>query len=183
MLCVTWNVAEARAEAGRVLAARVGELSGGCDIVAIALQEIETGGPSVALGVARDALAKSAQARSRPCPFMECRLRLPHIQTLYHRCYAIGKRKINNCIRTEARPEREDLSRREVKRVGGMWLQERGNSNAQAWQVLVAGALGPNAAWARVGLRQLSGMLIMVFARTELQVQTALALLPGCMRI
>ena len=72
MLCVTWNVAEARAEAGRALAARVGELSGGCDIVAIALQEIETGGPSVALGVARDALAKSVQARSRPRPFKEC---------------------------------------------------------------------------------------------------------------
>lgn len=31
------------------------------------------------------------------------------------------------------------------------------------------GALGGEIAWPRVGLRQLSGMLIMVFARTHLQ--------------
>ncbi|KAK9832480.1 hypothetical protein WJX81_000147 [Elliptochloris bilobata] len=47
--------------------------------------------------------------------------------------------------------------------------QERGNANAKAWQAAVQTALGGEAVWPRIGLRQLSGMLIMVFARAHLQ--------------
>jgi len=56
-----------------------------------------------------------------------------------------------------------------------VWLlrQERGNNNAKAWQAAVQSALGGSAAWPPIGLRQLSGMLIMVFARAHLQVRSA----------
>ena len=50
-------------------------------------------------------------------------------------------------------------------------LQEKGNSNAQWWQQQLLGRLGSTGgSWMHVGLRQLSGMLIMVFALTSLQV-------------
>jgi hypothetical protein len=48
-------------------------------------------------------------------------------------------------------------------------LQERGNANAQWWSQSVLGALGGCGTWFRVALRQLSGMLVIVFARSELQ--------------
>ncbi|KAK9805177.1 hypothetical protein WJX72_003678 [[Myrmecia] bisecta] len=49
-------------------------------------------------------------------------------------------------------------------------MQEKGNQRAQWWnnQMLAALSGGP-ASWMRVGLRQLSGMLVMVFARKHLQ--------------
>ena len=50
-------------------------------------------------------------------------------------------------------------------------LQEKGNNNAQWWQQQLLGRLGSTGgSWMHVGLRQLSGMLIMVFALTSLQV-------------
>ncbi|KAG2453429.1 hypothetical protein HYH02_001652 [Chlamydomonas schloesseri] len=50
-------------------------------------------------------------------------------------------------------------------------MLERGNQNAQWWAAELLAALttaGGGAAWSRVGLRQMSGMLAMVFCRTEL---------------
>ena len=47
--------------------------------------------------------------------------------------------------------------------------QERGNNNAKAWQAALQAALGGETTWTRIGLRQLSGMLIMVFARSHMQ--------------
>lgn len=50
-------------------------------------------------------------------------------------------------------------------------LQERGNANAQYWSGMVQQALEagePTAGWERVGLRQMSGILLLVFARREL---------------
>lgn len=45
--------------------------------------------------------------------------------------------------------------------------QERGNSNAQFWVNAVGSSLGTRS-WSNVSLRQLSGMLVMVFARSHL---------------
>ena len=41
--------------------------------------------------------------------------------------------------------------------------QERGNANAQSWSASIEATLGQD--WVRLGLRQLSGMLILVYAR------------------
>ena len=51
-----------------------------------------------------------------------------------------------------------------------MLSQEKGNNNAQWWQGQVLATLGPER-WMRVGLRQLSGMLVMVFALSSLSVR------------
>jgi hypothetical protein len=49
-------------------------------------------------------------------------------------------------------------------------LQEIGNSNAQWWSKHLLLALdGSPGAWCQIGLRQLSGMLILVFARSQLK--------------
>lgn len=48
-------------------------------------------------------------------------------------------------------------------------MQERGNANAQFWATSVLNALGGDRHWHAVGLRQLSGMLIIVFARNNLR--------------
>ena len=49
-------------------------------------------------------------------------------------------------------------------------LQEIGNSNAQWWSKQLLLALdGGAGAWCQIGLRQLSGMLILVFARCRLK--------------
>ena len=45
---------------------------------------------------------------------------------------------------------------------------ERGNATAQWWAGALQAALGGPGAWARVGLRQLSGMLVLVYARVHL---------------
>lgn len=78
----------------------------GKDLVVIGLQEVEMGGTSVALAVAKDALSYK--------------------------------------------------------------LQERGNANAQFWSSFVLDALSEKH-FHQVALRQLSGMLIMVFARNNLR--------------
>ena len=49
-------------------------------------------------------------------------------------------------------------------------VQEKGNNNAQWWQHQVLSTLGSDR-WMRVGLRQLSGMLVMVFALSSLSVR------------
>lgn len=46
----------------------------------------------------------------------------------------------------------------------GGGAQEKGNSNAHWWAKHLLAALGP-ASWTHVGLRQLSGMLVLVFVR------------------
>ena len=49
-------------------------------------------------------------------------------------------------------------------------LQEIGNSNAQWWSKHLMLALdGGAGGWCQIGLRQLSGMLILVFARSRLK--------------
>ena len=52
-----------------------------------------------------------------------------------------------------------------------MRVQERGNANGQWWEKQVLAALEGNRRWGRVGMRQLSGMLILVFADMILQVR------------
>ena len=47
-------------------------------------------------------------------------------------------------------------------------LAEKGNANAQWWASSLGDALGGPRAFARVGLRQLAGMLVIVYARTHL---------------
>ncbi|KFM27761.1 Type I inositol 1,4,5-trisphosphate 5-phosphatase 12 [Auxenochlorella protothecoides] len=48
-------------------------------------------------------------------------------------------------------------------------MQERGNTNAKFWSGAVLRALGGEAAWQLVGLRQLSGMLVLAYARHDLK--------------
>jgi len=47
-------------------------------------------------------------------------------------------------------------------------LQEKGNANAQAWSSAIQSAVGDG--WQRLGLRQLSGMLVLVYIRSDLLV-------------
>ncbi len=47
-------------------------------------------------------------------------------------------------------------------------LQEKGNTKAQWWCSALLTALGGERGWHRVGLRQLSGMLLVIFARNHL---------------
>ena len=48
-------------------------------------------------------------------------------------------------------------------------LQERGNDNARFWYNRISDFL-PSNAWTRIGLRQMSGLLLLVYARNEIQV-------------
>ncbi|CAL8463974.1 g3509 [Coccomyxa elongata] len=103
VFCLTWNVNEARPEGGNALHRWVVDLSREAGLLVVALQEIESGGSSLAMAAAKDAL-------------------------LAHQ-------------------------------------QERGNANAQAWNTFMEGAIGSE--WTRLGLRQLSGMLILVYVRSQ----------------
>ncbi|BDA49078.1 probable type I inositol polyphosphate 5-phosphatase 12 [Coccomyxa sp. Obi] len=103
VFCLTWNVNEARPEVGNALYRWVVDLSRDAGLLVVALQEIESGGSSLAMAAAKDAL----------------------------------------------------LARQ----------QERGNANAQAWNTFMEGAIGSE--WTRLGLRQLSGMLILVYVRSQ----------------
>ena len=47
-------------------------------------------------------------------------------------------------------------------------MQEKGNANAQWWSGAIQSALGEG--WQRLGLRQLSGMLVLVYTRSDLLV-------------
>ena len=47
--------------------------------------------------------------------------------------------------------------------------QEKGNANAQSWNAAIQTALGDG--WQRLGLRQLSGMLVLVYIRCDLMVR------------
>lgn len=60
MLCLTWNVNEQRPD-GSPLFNWIADLSAKASVAVIALQEIEMGGGSVAVAVAKDILNKSAQ--------------------------------------------------------------------------------------------------------------------------
>ncbi|GAB4822767.1 hypothetical protein N2152v2_009813 [Parachlorella kessleri] len=48
-------------------------------------------------------------------------------------------------------------------------FQERGNTNAKFWSASILEALGGEQRWYQLALRQLSGMLVLVFARTNLK--------------
>lgn len=48
-------------------------------------------------------------------------------------------------------------------------MQEKGNANAQFWSGAVLTALGGERHWHQVGLRQLSGMLVVAFARNNMR--------------
>ena len=58
----TWNVNEQR-PGGSPFFALLRERSAGCQAVAVALQEVEVGGSSIALGAAKDVIAKSLQVQ------------------------------------------------------------------------------------------------------------------------
>ena len=58
---------------------------------------------------------------------------------------------------------------------GLLLLQEKGNNNAQWWQGQILNSLGYDK-WKPVGLRQLSGMLVMVFSLTSHMVKPLLPL-------
>ncbi len=58
----TWNVNEQR-PGGSPFFALLRERSARCQAVAVALQEVEVGGSSIALGAAKDVIAKSLQVR------------------------------------------------------------------------------------------------------------------------
>ncbi|KAK9861838.1 hypothetical protein WJX84_010900, partial [Apatococcus fuscideae] len=47
-------------------------------------------------------------------------------------------------------------------------MQERGNDNARFWYNRISDFL-PSNAWTRIGLRQMSGLLLLVYARNEIQ--------------
>ena len=53
-------------------------------------------------------------------------------------------------------------------------VQEKGNNNGQWWANQLLLALGGPRSWCQTGLRQLSGMLVLVFARTELEVSCSI---------
>lgn len=65
-------------------------------------------------------------------------------------------------------------------------MQEKGNQNGQRWAKNFLCALDKgNREWEHLGLRQLSGMVIMVFAKTALKVKQHLHrllpfMLPAC---
>ena len=61
-LTVTWNVNEQR-PGGSPFFQLVRDRSAGCQAVAVALQEVEVGGSSIALGAAKDVIARGLQAR------------------------------------------------------------------------------------------------------------------------
>ena len=52
-------------------------------------------------------------------------------------------------------------------------MQEKGNQCAVSWAVRIKEELGAD--WAKVGLRQLSGLLCLVFGRQSIMVSTLLA--------
>lgn len=61
IFCLTWNVNEARPEAGNALHRWVVDLSREAGLLVVALQEIESGGSSLALAAAKDALLTRQQ--------------------------------------------------------------------------------------------------------------------------
>ncbi|CAL5226967.1 g9852 [Coccomyxa viridis] len=106
--CITWNVNEARPDPSTGLHRWVIDLAKEASMFVVALQEIESGGGSLALAAAKDALLTKQQ--------------------------------------------------------------ERGNANAQAWNSAIQSAVGEG--WQRLGLRQLSGMLVLVYIRSDLLAHT-----------
>lgn len=80
---------------------------------------------------------------------------------------------VHSCLQLQQR----SVAAREgsVRAVGApdkaicMCAQERGNANAQSWSASIEATLGPQ--WVRLGLRQLSGMLILVYARKQFLVR------------
>lgn len=61
VFCLTWNVNEARPESGNALYRWVLDLSQEAGLLVVALQEIESGGSSLALAAAKDALLTRQQ--------------------------------------------------------------------------------------------------------------------------
>ena len=67
--CITWNVNEARPDPSTGLHRWVIDLSKEASMFVVALQEIESGGGSLALAAAKDALLTKQQARLRSLYF------------------------------------------------------------------------------------------------------------------
>ena len=61
VFCLTWNVNEARPEGGNALHRWVVDLSREAGLLVVALQEIESGGSSLAMAAAKDALLARQQ--------------------------------------------------------------------------------------------------------------------------
>ena len=64
--CLTWNVNESRPDPGTGLHRWVIDLAKEASLFVVALQEIESGGGSLALAAAKDALLTKQQASLRP---------------------------------------------------------------------------------------------------------------------
>ena len=64
--CLTWNVNEARPDPGTGLHRWVIDLAKEASLFVVALQEIESGGGSLALAAAKDALLTRQQVGPRP---------------------------------------------------------------------------------------------------------------------
>eukprot|EP00889_Picochlorum_renovo_P000771 jgi/Picre1/27801/NNA_000765.t1 len=104
VLAVTWNCGESRPSPSSPFFRWISENSSDKSLIVISLQEVEMGGTSVAIAVAKETLSAKSQ--------------------------------------------------------------ERGNANAQFWVNTTSASLGRH--WYHVSLRQLSGMIVMVFARTDI---------------
>ena len=84
MLCLTWNVNEQRPD-GSPLFNWIADLSAKASVAVIALQEIEMGGGSVAVAVAKDILNKSAQ--------VSCLTSAGPVQVTFSRCIRLSMAK------------------------------------------------------------------------------------------
>lgn len=75
VFCLTWNVNEARPEGGNALHRWVVDLSRDAGLLVVALQEIESGGSSLAMAAAKDALLARQQVTPHAIlAHMACRL-------------------------------------------------------------------------------------------------------------
>ena len=104
VLAVTWNCGESRPTPSSPFFRWISENSDDKSLIVISLQEVEMGGKSVAIAVAKETLSAKSQ--------------------------------------------------------------EKGNANAQFWVNTTAASLGRH--WYHLSLRQLSGMIVMVFARKDI---------------
>ena len=83
-LTITWNVNEQR-PGGSPLFGLLRERSARCQAVAVALQEVEVGGSSVALAAAKDAIAKSLQVRPAQACLLLAAIKLAvNVASAYH---------------------------------------------------------------------------------------------------
>ena len=199
VLCVTWNVNEQKPDGRSPFFGVVSRLAApdNVQVVVFGLQEIEMGGGSVAMAAAKDALHKKAQvwsARRVHAPSAAPRWPwcAPFAATQRSSAAPCGSNSAGVadalstclCMTPSVRCVHWSCWKPTAATTGShcpwgvatscsRWLmQEKGNTNGQWWATQLLLALGGPKLWHHCGLRQLSGMLVVVFARTELEVST-----------